>query len=300
MLTRQLFWKTEVEASLTRAILAKHDIKECYYWTTELQESGFDDVFELLWQIYYDFYFEYNPKLETFIRKSRNKYNIVLNMFKAPHSNKVFLIRNEGRIPKMFQDHPFIDRVLTIDNEQGVEQCFEMVVDHYALNDGIWKYLNSCQYHDKKHYLLAVIVHLECPENRLVSKSRFYVSRYKPEPFEPSQPLYRFLRKRPYCIHPDIGCYDICRFDWRPCWEYHANKAPYWERIFRESGCRFHGEKIVFDTDDAAEAFYETYGYEPEEQALSVTFQDITHISWDVFYQKIEEELLCKGLDKIW
>ena len=68
LLTRYLYAKDEVELSLITAVLQKRGIDECYYWGYELYYSGFD-VFQLLWKMYYDFYFENNPRLEPHIRE---------------------------------------------------------------------------------------------------------------------------------------------------------------------------------------------------------------------------------------
>ena len=61
-LTRFLYIKDEVELSLVTALLKKKNLQECYYWAFELYYSGFDtELFQLLWKIYFDFYYEYNP-----------------------------------------------------------------------------------------------------------------------------------------------------------------------------------------------------------------------------------------------
>ena len=102
MLTRYLYAKDEVEASLITSLLEKEDVCECYFWTYELFYSGFD-IKDILWRIYYDFYFECNPQLEPYIYKKFSVWEerkedsifafIVRNLFRSKVSSKVFVLR---------------------------------------------------------------------------------------------------------------------------------------------------------------------------------------------------------------
>ena len=128
-LTRYLYARDEVEASLLTSLLSKKDICESYFWAYELLCSGFD-LFATLWKIYYDIYFEYNPSLETYIRKKHIEWEkqqqcddavfatILNNMFHAKPSCKVFMLRQDaciknrtggssyrGRRPKWCDNH---------------------------------------------------------------------------------------------------------------------------------------------------------------------------------------------------
>ena len=56
--TRYLYEKDEVKMALLIAILNKTD--DAIFWAYELYYSGFtDELIELLWKIYYDFYAAY-------------------------------------------------------------------------------------------------------------------------------------------------------------------------------------------------------------------------------------------------
>ena len=101
-LTRYLYARDEVEASLLSSLLARNDIHECYYWAYELHYSGFE-LFTVLWRIFYDVYFEYNPSLEIYIRKKQALWEreknsevfafVIKNMFLATPSSNVFVLR---------------------------------------------------------------------------------------------------------------------------------------------------------------------------------------------------------------
>jgi len=103
-LTRFLYIKDEVELSFVTALLKKKNLQECYYWVFELYYSGFhSEVFQLLWKIYFDFYYEYNPTMEFYILKKQTLWqeekkdiiiaSIVRNLFRLKSSPNVFILR---------------------------------------------------------------------------------------------------------------------------------------------------------------------------------------------------------------
>ena len=100
--TRYLYEKEEVKMALLVAILNKKE--EAIFWTYELYYSGFiEELIELLWKIYYDFYATLNPSFEKYLI---NKFNckikndekiicsIVNNFMIRPHTMDVFMLRN--------------------------------------------------------------------------------------------------------------------------------------------------------------------------------------------------------------
>ena len=100
--TRFLYAKDEVELSLLTALLKNEDLQVIYYWTYELYYSGFD-VFELLWKIYLDFYYEQHSYFEVYFKKKHKLWKsdgnmkhiayIVRNMYNLSITNNVFMIR---------------------------------------------------------------------------------------------------------------------------------------------------------------------------------------------------------------
>jgi hypothetical protein len=74
ILTRFLYIKDEVEIALLMCILQKK--KESLFWAYELYYSGFEnDVFELIWTIYYDFFATLNPLFEIFIKEKEEEWS---------------------------------------------------------------------------------------------------------------------------------------------------------------------------------------------------------------------------------
>lgn len=136
ILTRYLYGRDEVEASLITSLLTREDVCECYFWAYELFYSGFD-ITRIVWNIYYDFYFEHSPQLEPYIHKKFAKMKaskgqdgdvdalafVIRNLFRGKPSSKVFVLRQfiasdsaktlipslgrkyRGRKPKWCQNH---------------------------------------------------------------------------------------------------------------------------------------------------------------------------------------------------
>ena len=118
-LTRFLYAKDEVILSLVHAFLEKKSCRECYYWAFELFYSG-ENIFHILWTIYFDFYAELNPKLESYMRKKQLEYQthqsidsiacIIRNIYASNYTDTVFMLRQcilSGKSPtKIFKGRP--------------------------------------------------------------------------------------------------------------------------------------------------------------------------------------------------
>lgn len=91
-LTRLLYARDEVEASLLFALLKKKSIEECLFWTNELVWSGYD-IRPFLWSVYFDFYAQHNPSFE---RKMLHK----LQKFEDGNLNALFVAVKSLRLLK--------------------------------------------------------------------------------------------------------------------------------------------------------------------------------------------------------
>ena len=101
--TRLYYNVEEVVYSFKSALLKKRDVLECYFWAFELIYSGID-LFEIIWEIYYDYYSVLNPKLEKYIKTKQIQWEsehneepicyIIQNLFILSHSYEVYMMRN--------------------------------------------------------------------------------------------------------------------------------------------------------------------------------------------------------------
>ena len=89
ILTRYLYLFDEVGLTFITSLLKKRSLEECYFWISELYLSGFiEQSWELLWFVYYDFYYINNPYFRPFIHKKsvegglKSALTVVKNLFK--------------------------------------------------------------------------------------------------------------------------------------------------------------------------------------------------------------------------
>jgi hypothetical protein len=104
--TRYLYVKDEVELSLLVSILNKSD--DSMFWAYELYYSGFkQDLINLIWKIYYDFFATLNPTFEAYLlkkfkellsendlAKDRIVSSIIQDLLFRPFNTDVFFLRN--------------------------------------------------------------------------------------------------------------------------------------------------------------------------------------------------------------
>ena len=110
ILTRLLYPEDEVVCSFITELLLQQNIDACYYWGCEIYYSDIDNIFLLIWKVYFDFYAEYNPKMEKYIatryrhwKEDRNLqyiFDIIHNLFHFTSSSKVFLLRQHACIQR--------------------------------------------------------------------------------------------------------------------------------------------------------------------------------------------------------
>ena len=100
ILTRYLYLFDEVGLSFISSLLKAQTLNESYFWISELYLSGFiEQSWDLIWFVYYDFYYILNPQFESFISKKaatgdlKSILTVVKNLFKMTSSSEVFITR---------------------------------------------------------------------------------------------------------------------------------------------------------------------------------------------------------------
>jgi len=210
VLTRFLYSKDEVELSLLTALLKNEDIQIIYYWTYELYYSGFD-VFEFLWKIYLDFYYEQQPYFAIYFKKKHSLWKqdqsmvhiayIVRNMYALKSSCMVFMMRQymdkedtlyptiiykvrEGcEISDSLQlyEKQYHNLLLSIDRRHYENICYYLrkLEKDSNLNNVVLRFLgcdNDSINNTNIHYLLAVIVRILHMDNNVLGKKHLYVA----------------------------------------------------------------------------------------------------------------------------
>ena len=104
--TQYLYIKEEVRIALLVSILNKSE--DSIFWAFELYYSGFkNELFNLLWKIYYDFFATLNPAYEVYLYKKHKEYlsassntnerlisSIIQDLLFRPFNSDVFMLRN--------------------------------------------------------------------------------------------------------------------------------------------------------------------------------------------------------------
>jgi len=187
ILTRYLYLFDEVGLSFISSILKAQSIDEVYFWITELYLSGLtDQSWELIWFVYYDFYYILNPHFESFISKKsaigdlKSILSVTKNLFKMTSSSKVFLTRQynnhikeithifKGKKPNWLASIPskyhglfrFIDKKLyhfavsslpdtvEIDLLQAIQTYFKLTDEQLMLFQSGFNFDNTTPLHD--------------------------------------------------------------------------------------------------------------------------------------------------------
>lgn len=106
-LTRYLYIYDEVKLNLVVCMMLKKDFEEIIFWLSELYESGFhNELWELTYTMYYDFYAIYNQKLLSYIKKLHNKW-------KVNHSFEYFIKCYKNMYIKEVNSDIFYIRILS-------------------------------------------------------------------------------------------------------------------------------------------------------------------------------------------
>lgn len=318
-LSRYLYMCDEIIYSFLESLLKQKDLNECYYWISEYYYSGLSkSVVNILWKIYYDFYAIKYPKLESIIRDEVTQWsktqdiifilNIVANLFDCCPCSDVFLARESLQEGKSFRGRPPLwvknfppkyknlllcihtcryNQLMSHIKTMSSEELYQLVRRYFAevkkmpLRENKLKYIS---YSNKHHIILALILHLQLPEEAIVLENDpitvpgEIVEACKQMNKDTINPLYRtLLHKRLYSISDSIGCFSLVRFSsgypavkkiLRRHWEYYASFTPLWKKRFAD----YHAKRehktrsMLFENDDYLESFGELYNYEPDEQ----------------------------------
>jgi len=137
--TRYLYIKDEVRIALLVSIINKSD--DAIFWAYELYYSGFkNELFDLIWQLYYDFFATLNPTFEAYLIKKHKEVvmsiddgnndriisSIIQDLLFRPFNSDIFIIRN---ICENFE--------VDISYYQGIEKIKDMQQTRYNLEQWI-------------------------------------------------------------------------------------------------------------------------------------------------------------------
>ena len=238
--TRYLYIKDEVKMALLIAILNKSD--DAIFWAYELLYSGFkNELFALIWKIYYDFFASLNPSFASYLMKKQTENEdrfvsaIIQDLLIRSFNTDIFMMRKICQLFEVDYDiletenniYEKLDQWLNSEDYRSMayfilndkkEILSGMEIYKYVLTRSkqtnpkrlIKEYLNAtetCKHIvSPKIILLAHIMSLVSKEKNMIGKKNFYVI-VKPEEVVQYETIETSEDIRPYKILRN-GC--IC------------------------------------------------------------------------------------------
>lgn len=361
--TRYLYETEEVKIALTLSLLNKDE--EVLFWAYELYYSGFkQELVDLIWKIYYEFYSSLNPAFEVYLLKKntitnfndvKNIANILNSFLIRPYNLDVFMAKQiiqnfeiENIKEELHQLLPKGDHlniafyILEIVEERNLNIILNLIIEHFNKEKdktkivSLWNKIKSLN--DPKIILLSYIFRFYSEQQKIKTGKNIYivvndedVVLYETIEVELShckeakreKLVARKILKNAYLYAIDsskwLNLFELkrdkhnIRDAYYYNWLYYAAQSPLWvSRI-----CAFNGvidnetQTVEFEDEDDLQEFYKNYGYEPDEQPISIQNKCLEisqnpDINWVNFYKKyrgngiliVDDEYL-DNMDKI-
>jgi hypothetical protein len=241
VLTRYLYIKDDVWASLMMSILNK-DIEQTMFWTCEMYHSGFEEeLAEYLLVIYIEFFRSKNPRLESHLRAWSTR------ILEGAHIAAT-MARNLAAYPRKKTVTNF--DTAKLDDDIHADSKFETRLLIHVSPAMIEKYTTI--YKDDT---------LKRPARKILAQACLYSTCKN----------MAILFQANYVSLDFAQMSEYHRMDHH--WLYFASFSPVWKRRILE----FKGiiddttSRVDFPDEESLEAFFEEFGYEPDEQAHDVS-----------------------------
>tara|TARA_B110000285_G_scaffold235483_2_gene317508 strand:- start:1461 stop:2534 length:1074 start_codon:yes stop_codon:yes gene_type:complete len=250
--TRYLYSVDEVTLTFMECLLKQQDIEECYYWFYEYYKSGYEEKsFELLWKIYYDYYYIKNPKMEEKITNKYLKWKatknikcvlwVVKNLFRLNKCHTILLLRTyyNNRNTDILDDNEENDTIKYENKEEilfvkAIKQKKKIAIAYYLnrikddrklelVNKSLTEQIQyNDNYSDKYHYLLSKTI----KSLKITPKKKVYYKMLlnkevtnilqtdescKNDSKEVSYSYKTLSKRRMYGISKNIGCFSLSR-----------------------------------------------------------------------------------------
>ena len=367
--TRYLYELEEVQIALLLSLLNKSE--EVLFWAYELYYSGYkQELVNLIWKIYYEFYSNLNPAFEVYLLKKNNINNFnngkiianILNSFLIrPYNLDVFMakqiiqnfelefVKEDIQELLVLGNHVNIAfYILEIAEERNIDDNLNLIIDYFNKNKiknknndkhkilSLWNKVKTLN--DGRTIILSYIFRFYSEQQKIKTGKNIYVVvndedivLYETIEVDLSllgdtkreKMIARKILQNSYLYSIDssrwIHLFKLKRekYNIREAyyykWLYYASQSPLWATRI----CTFNGfvdnetQSVEFEDEDDLQGFYKNYGYEPDEQPISIQNKclEITQNpgeKWATFYKKyrgngifiVDEEYL-DNMDKI-
>lgn len=235
LFTRYLYNKTEVKQSLFISLLQRN-LDEAMFWAYELYFSGFDtDLFDYIINVYREVYSLLNPKLVLFLEQ------MVITWSKDKSS------------------HWTIGSIITT-----------LIHRDYDINSFVTTYFNvNCK---------SKLINTKTKRKFIITLTNDDIDKYRTNRSGRADTVLQ--RSCKYAVYKEYNqlfgavipklsdLQNIYYYHWL----YYCLDTPVWRnRIFEYNGQINHEKKtIIFEDEDSLQAFYDNWGYYPDEQPMYV------------------------------
>lgn len=286
--TRYLYEKDEVKLSLVCSILENKNSDDALFWAYELYYSGYkEELTQLFWTIYYDFFATLNPGFESYLLNKVNKLTssdcddsliglIVNNFHIRPCNLDVFLMRN---IVKKQKQHDLLFDALVAKDYKSIAaivyqyddtiiivKAFEETIDYFVKevhlpinkNSAVKVFNKMSKRINCAWLLLSRILHYFTIANK---KIKLGVNWYSPvDSFEIYKPIENVVPPRKIlgvaCLYPidkQLSMFKLKRDEhdivtaYRMNWLYHASFSQCWAARIQQYKGIVHHDKRTID-----------------------------------------------------
>lgn len=220
MFSEFLYLKDELLASFIISMIFQTDIEDAVFYISELYNSKFyEDVYCIIWKIYFDFYYITNPNLISLIEESINRdisekslqniHYIIKNLFTLDKSVPIFIMNQHikiyatnqkftafrGKKPKYLEDyneksHKIIQSLekfnwrnltyyISLMKDEDIDIIYLDVLKFLREKRKDIKLDISLSYKNKKHLLLSLIIINYCKDKSIQIQSSKIVIDYE-------------------------------------------------------------------------------------------------------------------------
>ena len=248
ILSRFLYLLDEVKYSFVEAMVKKRSLDEAYFWIAEYYFTEYyEETWNIIWELYYDFYAILNPKYESFIQKKYEEFamddvlTVVKSLFPLNIDNSVFKLRMEcsskpskfytGRIPSWAKEHT--DFILSVHFNHtknisyqlsllGADKAYQLIRHYYNRHSehAVGNKLPDISYSNKHHICMALIYYLSLEEEKINTSliiratTEEEVDKIYNTEDDIIKPLRKTLTsKRLYGVSPTIGAFNLNRYN---------------------------------------------------------------------------------------
>ena len=275
--TRYLYIKEEVEYAFFLSLVEKR-AESSLFWAFELYHSGFSrETFELLWYIYGRFYEETNPKFKNLFEKKEKDFltslskeeqesifgSIVYNLVKRNVSFKVTkttikntILREKYKKRNTKKTKKSEEPEEPKESEEPKEEPKESKLYVVLSCDDVKKFQTQTTTENSLKKCIPPRQILSLAIQNAINESKWFSScslARKSIPQEKMREMYHYE------------------------WLYHASFSPVWrERIEKNNGQINHEKrKVEFNEENDLDNFYNSFGYEPDEQKKEIQEKNI-------------------------